>query len=242
MQVREDMARRVWRVLDAAAADVKLREEIFERAGTPLNCDDAAAVSFSNLEVLVEVNEATRLLEGGQMNAKSLLRLGKGLFRLEQLEGMARAHSNEHPLSDPQEVSLAYRTGLVDQFYLPGQPRHMRFSRLGGVTPQALRTAESRLRAAELSPALQKFLVELPFWVGYLKRTFSRGFEQVNEPYDQRLQAVFDQGLTLDDASYRDQMNEVLREQRLAEQAELERLTEEALKYQELVGCGLPLA
>lgn len=84
-------------------------------------------------------------------------------------------------------------------------------SRLGGVTPQALRTAESRLRAAELSPALQKFLVELPFWVGYLKRTFSRGFEQVNEPYDQRLQAVFDQGLTLDDASYRDQMNEVLR-------------------------------
>ena len=242
MQVREDMARRVWRVLEAAAADVKLREEIFERAGTPLNCDDAAAVSFSNLEVLVEVNEATRLLEGGQMNAKSLLRLGKGLFRLEQLEGMARAHSNEHPLSDPLEVSLAYRTGLVDQFYLPGQPRHMRFSRLGGVTPQALSNAESRLRAAELSPALQKFLVELPFWVGYLKRTFSRGFEQVNEPYDQRLQAVFDQGLTLDDASYRDQMNEVLREQRLAEQAELERLTEEALKYQELVGCGLPLA
>ncbi|MGL6000457.1 MAG: NEL-type E3 ubiquitin ligase domain-containing protein [Pseudomonas proteolytica] len=240
MQVREDMDRRVWRVLEAAAGDVQLREEIFERAATPLNCDDAAAVSFSNLEVLVEVHEATLQLQGGPPNARSLLRLGKGLFRLEQLEAMARAHSDEHPLSDPLEVSLAYRTGLVEQFYLPGQPRHMRFSSLGGVTPQALSSAEGQVRAAELSPALMTFLVDLPFWVGYLKRTFSHRFEQVNAPYDERLQALFDQSLTLDDMTYRDQMNEVLREQRLAERAELERLSEEALKHQELVGCGLP--
>lgn len=233
-QVREDMTRRVWRVLEAVGADEALREEVFERAATPLNCDDAAAVSFSSLEVLVEVHESSKLVMGGRVTAKPLLKLARGLFRLDQLEGMARRHSAEHPSADPLEVSLAYRTGLVDKFHLPGQPRHMRFARLGGVTQQALGNAEAELKAAELSPELLKFLIDLPFWVDYLKRTFSHGFDVIQQPFDLRMQAVFDQALTLDDADYRDQMNEILREQGLAEKAELERLTVESLRLDEL--------
>lgn len=242
VNVREDMERRVWRVLEAARDDLNLREEIFERAATPLNCDDAAAVSFSNLEVLVEIHAAAQRVEGGLVTAKSLLKLGRGLFRLDRLERMALDHSTRHPASDSLEVSLAYRTGLVDRFYLPGQPRHMRFSRLAGVTQQALRSAESQVKAAELSPELVTFLMDLPFWTRYLKRSFGDTFDTLKEPFEQRMQAVFEQGQTLDDVDYRDQMNEILREQQQAEKAELERLTQQALQSETVpAACLLPV-
>ncbi|WP_348750963.1 NEL-type E3 ubiquitin ligase domain-containing protein [Pseudomonas rhodesiae] len=241
-QVHEDLDRRVWRVLEAAATDADLRTEIFERASTPLNCDDAAALSFANLEVLAEVREVSRSVEGGVLTAKPLLRLARGLFRLDQLELYARRHSAEHPSADPLEVSLAFRTGLVDRFYLPGQPRHMRFARLGGVTTQTMTTAAHQLRAAELSPALLNFLIELPLWSGYLKKTYRRQFERLSEPFEQRMHTVFDQSLTLDDADYRAQMEQILREQAVAEKAEIQRLTEEALRLDALEVCQAPLS
>lgn len=239
-QVREDMHRRVWTVLEAAAGDESLRTEVFERAATPRNCDDAAAVNFSNLEVLVEIREASKLVAGGQLTAQPLLRLAKGLFRLEQLEHYARRHSDEHPAADPLEVSLAYRTGLVNRFHLPGQPMHMRFSRLGGVTAQALNVAENRLKADELSPKLLAYLIKLPFWHDYLKKTYKERFEALNSSFDERLAEVFDQSLTLNDVEYRDQMNQILDEQRVAETIELERLTTLALQQDEQV-CAVPL-
>ncbi|MGY2045737.1 NEL-type E3 ubiquitin ligase domain-containing protein [Pseudomonas pergaminensis] len=239
-QVREDMDRRVWRVLEAASRDTELREEIFERAATPLNCDDAAAVSFSNLEVLVEIREASRLVASGQLTAGPLLKLAKGLFRLDQLERLAYAHSLEHPDADPLEVSLAYRTGLVNRFHLPGQPTHMRFSSLGGVTMKHLDEAENLVKSAELSSRLLNYLVQLPFWTEYLKRTHAARFEVLNEPLEARAQAVFEQRLTLDDASYREQMDTILQERVSAERTEFEHLTQQALKDGDLGGCVMP--
>ncbi|WP_338512785.1 NEL-type E3 ubiquitin ligase domain-containing protein [Pseudomonas trivialis] len=240
-QVHEDLSQRVWRVLSAAEADAQLRAEIFERAATPLNCDDAAAVSFANLEVLTEVHKAAKGVEGGVLTAKPLLRLGKGLFRLDQLERYAQTHIAGHPSVDPLEVSLAFRTGLADRFYLPGQPKHMRFARLGGVTSEVIASAAGQLQTAELSPALLKYLIELPLWNGYLKKTFNRQFERLNQPFEQRMQEVFDQVLTLDDADYRVQMEQVLSEQAQAEKARLESLTEDALKIDRLNVCRAPL-
>lgn len=239
-QVHEDMDRRVWTVLEAAAGDSELREGVFQRAATPLNCDDAAAVSFSALEVLTQIRQAEQLAATGQLTATPLLKLARGLFRLDQLERLAHNHSLEHPLADPLEVHLAFRTGLVDRFHLPGQPRHMRFASLGGVTASDLNEAEFQIKAAELSPRLLRYLVDLPFWQQYLKRRHSAGFEALNEPFDERMSAVFDQSLTLDDTDYREQMNAILQEQVAAENKELDRLTQEALKREDLGGCLMP--
>lgn len=241
-QVREDMSRRVWRVLDAAAGDADLRAEVFDRAATPINCDDGAAASFSNLEVLTQLHEVSKGVEGGQLTAKPLLRLGRGLFRLDQLECYAQSYCAENPSADPLEVSLAFRTGLVDRFNLPGQPSHMRFARLGGVTPQDLTSAAHRLHTAELSSALLNYLVELPLWTDYLKKTFSRQFERLNQPFEVRMHGVFDQGQTLSDAVYRERLDEVLREKTRVEKAEISRLTEDALKFDELNLCQVALA
>lgn len=235
--VREDMDRRVWRVLEAVGNDAQLREQVYERAATPLNCDDAAAVSFSNLEVLVEIREAERLVEDGKLTAKPLLDLAKSLFRLDQLERLAYNHSLAHPEADPLEVNLAFRSGLANTLQLPGQPRHMRFASLAGVTPSDLTDAANAVRAAELSPKLLQYLVELPFWSTYLKRTFAGRFERINQPFDRRLQRVFDTRETLDDAAYHKQVTTIHKEQAQAEQAELESQTQSALKYAEVGGC-----
>lgn len=240
-KVREDMSRRVWRVLDATETDAGLRAEIFERAATPLNCDDAAAASFSNLEVLTHIHDASKGVEGGELTAEHLLTLGKGLFRLDQIEQLARSHSAKHPSADPLEVSLAFRKGLADTFDLPGQPRHMRFEQLAEVTTQDLRAAADRVRTAEISPALPNYLVELPFWNRYLKKTFSSRFEQLMKPFDDRLEAVFDQSQTLTDADYREQMNLISQQRSQVETAEIKRRTEDALKPGALNVCEVPL-
>ena len=237
--VREDLDRRVWRVLEAAADDAELRSEIFERTATPFNCDDAVADSFSQLEVLLELRDIAKRVERGEATGTSLLDLGRRLFRLDHLETLARQYSLEHPGTDALEVGLAYRTGLADTLNLPGQPKHMRYGRLAGVTEKALAQAQAQLQAAELSPQLMQYLSRLPFWVSYLKRTAGSRFAALNEPFDQRMAQVFEHAETLSDARYREQMDAILREQKLAEGAEIVRQTDQALKTSELSGCRL---
>lgn len=237
--VQEDMGRRVWCVLDAAAVDTRLREEIFERAATPMNCDDGAAVNFSNLEVLVEIHEASQRVAGGLVTARPLLKLARGLFRLDRLELMARRHSAEHPMLDPLEVSLAYRTGLVEHFHLPGQPRHMRYASLGGVTEHMLEVAQAQLKEAELSVQLLSYMVKLPFWSSHLRRTHAGSFDVLNQPFGERMEAVWAQRDTLGDADYRKQMEQIQDEQKKAELTELERLTKEALQFDDMGTCEL---
>ncbi|AZE90398.1 NEL-type E3 ubiquitin ligase domain-containing protein [Pseudomonas orientalis] len=237
--VREDMAQRVWRVLEASSQRADLADEVFERAATPFNCDDGAAVNFSALEILTEISDARRLVEGGRLAARPLLALGRGLFRLDRLENIARSHSIEHPGTDPLEVSLALRTGLASRFYLPGQTRHMRYANLSGVTPAALSDAELKVKAAEVSPELLRFLNELPFWTDYLKRAYAARFASLDEPFETRMQEVFDQGLTLNDADYRSRMDSILAERRTVAQAEIERLTLAAMRADELGVCEI---
>ena len=241
VRVREDLDRRVWRVLNATAADAELREKMFQLAATPINCNDAAAVNFSNLEILMEISEASHELEGRRLTARPLLRLAKGLFRLDRLERIAHVHSREHPATDPLEVSLAFRTGLTGNLYLPGQPRGMLYRALADVTQTQLNDAETVLRAAELSPDLLAYIVELPFWKDYLKRSHASRFETLSEPFNRRVEAVFDQALELQDADYRDRMNEILREQNQAEAQEIQRLTEDALREDDQHVCEGPI-
>ncbi len=240
IHVREDMDRRVWRVLEEVGADSELREDVFELAALGLNCDDAAAVSFSELEVLIEVRNATRLTQIGQVSATPLLNLARRLFRLDQLRELAANHSVEHPSADPLEVELAFRTGLAERFDLPGQPKHMRFASLSGVTVQALREAENQVKVAEMSPKLLKYLVGLRFWVDYLKRTNQASFDSLYEPFNERSQKLFDQRLKMRDASYREQMSSINDERDLVETAELERLTQDAIKHRDLGLCQAP--
>ncbi|RON23325.1 hypothetical protein BK660_06770 [Pseudomonas brassicacearum] len=236
--VREDMTRRVWNVLDAARADTPMREQLFELAANPIHCADAAALNFSHLEVAVEVDKVVSASNSSRAGAKQLLKLGRGLFRLDQLEQIAQTRIAKDPKADPLEVSLAFRTGLAETFQLPGQPRHMRYASLSGVTQAMLDTAEQKVKAAELTPDFMRFLVRQTFWTDYLSRNYPRQFDSVNDTYPARMRAVFEKAESLTTGDYLSQVSVIKAEKEAAENAVFERLTQDALKIAELGICA----
>jgi hypothetical protein len=237
--VREDMTRRVWSVLDATQSNTSLREQVFELAANPINCTDAAALNFSHLEVATEVDKVINPIGNVRSTAAGLLTLGRGLFRLEELEKIAQNHIKQDPKADPLEVSLAYRTGLANTLNLPGQPTHMRYASLSSVKQANLDNAEGRIKSAELSPQFKRFLIRQPFWTDYLSRHYPGRFASISATYPPKLQAVFDKAESLKTADYLSQVSVIKTEKETAENAVFERLTEDVMKMVELGTCSL---
>lgn len=165
--------------------------------------------------------------------------LGRGLFRLEELEKFAQSHIKQDPKADPLEVSLAYRTGLANTLDLPGQPTHMRYASLSGVKQADLDNAEDKIKSAELSSQLRKFLIRQPFWTDYLSRHYPGRFAAISGTYPPKLQAVFDKAESLTTADYLSQVSVIKTEKETAENAVFERLTEDVMKMVELGTCSL---
>ncbi|MBO0495433.1 NEL-type E3 ubiquitin ligase domain-containing protein [Pseudomonas sp. Marseille-Q1929] len=233
-QVRADLERRVWRVLNATAADADLRDKVFYRAAMPINCDDAAAAIFSDLEVLVEIHEGSHLATGGQVNARQLLETAKKFFRLSQVESFALAHSRKNPLLDSVQVSLFFRTRLASSLQLPGQPKDLHQKALAGVEPSDLAAADAAVRRAELSPELLTYITRLPYWKAYLKQTFAARFETLFEPFHDRLDVLESQDPPFSDADMIRQANTIMEEKDKVEAAEIRRLTEEEISRSEV--------
>jgi len=238
--VREDMSRRVWNVLEATQADAELRRQIFDLAANPINCTDNAALNFSHLEVAVQVDHVTRATRGRSPSATSLMKLAKGLFRLEQLDRIAEEFAVEHDSPDPLEVALAYRTGLAEALDLPGQPSHMRYAAIAKVTGADLVEAIDRIQTAELSSDWLKFLVRQPFWSDYVKSSFAQQFDDARAPHHEEAQALFEKAEELNSADYLSEMNLCATRQAQTESALLERLTEQVIRLVEGNVCVIP--
>ncbi|MBT2374850.1 NEL-type E3 ubiquitin ligase domain-containing protein [Pseudomonas fluorescens] len=238
--VREDLSRRVWEVLQSTHDSVDLRERVFELAAHPMNCADGAADIFSQMEILMEVEKATRLSARVQGHPAVLLKLGRGLFRLSQVELIAADHAIENPTLEPLEISLAFRTGLAKVLDLPGQPRLMHFSSGTNVTSVGLEAAHQRVRAAELSPALSRFITQLSFWKSYLKQQFPQSFASATEPFDTQQQALFENSQALTDGEYLRQMEALRSPRKRAVNGVVERLTQQIIRNQDLGICHVP--
>lgn len=239
-KVREDMTQRVWRVLSAAEAKTALREQLLDLAANPINCTDSAASNFSHLEVAVEVDSVVAQAADAKAPTATLLKLGRGLFRLEQLEQIARDHVSRNLSVDPLEVSLAFRTGLADHYDLPGQPRHMRYASLSGVKASDLEAAKTRVDAAEMSSKWMDFIVRQPFWCDYVRRAQSAKFTDIDEIHGEKIQALFDKADILTSAEYLRQLDTVMVAKDRAEMAAFKAFTSEALKAIDQGVCSVP--
>ncbi|AXJ06276.1 hypothetical protein CFN16_19725 [Pseudomonas fluorescens] len=238
--VREDMSRRVWSVLEATQANAELRGQIFDLAANPINCTDNAALNFSHLEVAVHVHNVLRVSGGGKPSAALLMKLARGLFRLEQIDRIAAEHVLDQGSPDPLEVTLAYRTGLARAFDLPGQPSHMRYGELADVTSEDLVTAIHRIQTAEVSSQWLDFLGRQPFWSDYLKSSFVQQFEEAREPHQAEARALFDKAEELSSADYLSEMNLCAARMEQTENALLRRLTRQVTESIERGTCIVP--
>jgi hypothetical protein len=197
-----ELTAKVWRMFEAADAEPRLREKLFQMATAPTTCVDAGAQLFNamGVEVLQWEAHASGRPEWIRLE---LLDLAKGKSRLEEVGRIARARVEElrtqgrpFPRYDAEgnlvaqyddqgnrlrtldevEIHLAYVTGLAQRLDLPWQSRSMRFSE-PDVTPRMLDDAYERVTRLEEGDLLREQLIEQDFWRNYLEATHAEAFE-----------------------------------------------------------------
>ncbi|WP_225920012.1 NEL-type E3 ubiquitin ligase domain-containing protein [Pseudomonas vanderleydeniana] len=243
-EAREILGRRVWQVLDSASQYTDLREELFVAASQPQTCSDGAELIFSDMEVRTLVFQA-RVMAGDNplRTESSLLKLARGLWRLDEVEALAQADietrlkvAGAHV--DPLEVRLAYRIGLASRLGLPGQPTHMTFTELAKVDAKTLDAAFTTVINREKTPAYIRALVAREFWSDHLKSSYPERFEAINQRH-QAVMEVLDARRTsrqdpiwheFIDVELEAQMGDALKAWREEQGEELEKLTGEILQ------------
>ena len=247
-----DLQLRVWEVVDTITEvnpeSLALRQEMFEWAGRPACCD-RAALSFSNLEIMALVYRARTLAMDGEQSA-GLLKLSRGLFRLDELEKIALADIEQRTtainntpglsaglkaqqirLLEEVEIKLAYRYGLKDRLGLPGQPRQVRFVHMGKVTPAMLDQACAKVLALDGSPEEFQSLVAKDFWKDFITNKYRVQFEAQREPYQDRLASLRDrqQAGELSEARLKVQSADLDAQLQIEEAVLIEKFTREEL-------------
>ncbi|HFL2186546.1 TPA: NEL-type E3 ubiquitin ligase domain-containing protein [Pseudomonas putida] len=213
------LADRVCTMVEAVAELSSLREEVFSEV-TEVNCQDDAALCFSNLEVRMLVWQAQ---QSADHQADGLLHLGRQLWRLDQVDHIAlediRARREAGGNPDEVEVGLAYRLSLRDALDLPAQPSDMLFGEISGVDERRTAAALVQVQEAESSASVATSMVERAFWQRYLQRTHGEQLDALDAPFHNRMAALMDERSVLDGERL-EEMNRV-RDERGAAQRQL---------------------
>lgn len=220
---RAELVEGVWNLLGALDADPVLCTRVFEAADLPLSCSDAVASLFSALRLDVTQEQAATQAFDPQ-NRSSLLALGRQLFRLEQLEGIAyqdcrqRLAAGQHV--DELALQLAYRVRLRARLELPCQPHAMNYPEAAELADFQVEDAFQRVSHAQTTSALADSLSPREFWRRYLRQQHVRMFEAITADYNLRSIQLQAQRPALSQAEYQAQLGQ-LRDQ---ETADIERL------------------
>ncbi|MPR05209.1 hypothetical protein F0169_25920 [Pseudomonas sp. MAFF 212408] len=191
---RVDLTRRVWVVIDAAAASAHQRELLFVASQTHNTCIDGRTLTFSAMEVLVFEENALRdvPVRNQKLRGQRLLALSRQLFRLDQIDTLAEARARN---MDRAEVRLQYRIGMThgwpDGLELPGQPTHMAFGT--PISGQALIDARAQVLAAEASDTFYESLIARDYWLNYLRTRYREAFDALEDNALTRQNALEDE-------------------------------------------------
>ncbi|MDF0729625.1 NEL-type E3 ubiquitin ligase domain-containing protein [Pseudomonas entomophila] len=227
---------RVFAMLQAMREHAGLREALFTQASLPLTCQDSVALAFSGLELRMLVWRAQADAEaGGQESA--LLYLGRQLWRLDEVERIARAdvQARRAAGSDPDEieVSLAYRLALRDALDLPAQPGDMAYGEVAGVGPERIARARTQVLAAQTAEQVAQSLLQREFWQEHLLRSHADQFELLDQPFHARLEALLEMAQTQPEGGCLSDMEALNRQRQAARQDLMRLLTLEALEADE---------
>ncbi|ROL74107.1 NEL-type E3 ubiquitin ligase domain-containing protein [Pseudomonas vranovensis] len=219
---------RVWNMLAAANDYEDVRSALFEFANHVDTCGDGIILVFSQLEVLVLVEQARRA--GTVVGAEyALINLARGLSRLDAVERIALGDIAKRRAAglrvDDVEVRLAYRIGLAERLDLPGQPQSMLFERMANVTAAKLDSAATEVLEGETPELMKAGIAGRDFWIEFLKARYAARFDAVNKPYFARLEALDADKQTMTDQIYRERSETIGQRRKADEQRLIETLT-----------------
>lgn len=219
---------RVWQLMEAGTDDPALRGRLVAMAADPETCVDGATVMFSNMELEVRVTQARASAAAGR-EGPQLLKLVRGLARLEEVDGIARQDvAARTGFTEDVEVLLAYRVGLATRLELPVNTRTMQFSTSAQVSQAMLDQAAQRVLAGETPDALVEFALQREFWLNYLENRYPDQLLACRKPTELRMEALEElqsEG-RMTDGAYKDAADQILRQRRVDEAALMKQLTQ----------------
>jgi hypothetical protein len=184
-RTRDQLAQRLWNILEASCADARLRRTLFRLARTGRASAVNVAVLFSDLEVRFLCHRAAAAGSGSgtQTLEGELIGLLRGQFRLHEVQRRAlmdvaeRAQSGSLTSSQALDISLIYRVRLAQRLELPGQPRQLNAALDVEVTAAQLEQVFAEVIKAEQSAQLMESISQEEFWSEYLLMTHRNAFE-----------------------------------------------------------------
>ncbi|MGF6589984.1 dermonecrotic toxin domain-containing protein [Pseudomonas sp. 2835] len=206
----EHLTRRVWSMLELAAQEEVLRNDLNDIAGSfPDTCGDAGADVFAALEVEVMANRLAGQALDVQGRTGELLGLYQRLYRRHQVERIAdrisslrqlrknALDSGEAPpaldplddISDADlahtvddiEVRLALRRTLASRLDFPEPSDGMLYRHLAYVSDRLASRVEREVRRLDIATSRQQWMLEQPGWTRFLKQRFKSQFDALTE-------------------------------------------------------------
>lgn len=225
---------RIWRILDACEQHEQLRHRLFLEANGPRTCEDRMLLVLEQLELGVRVERAVDDARGVRVESR-LLGLGRGLFRLDEVDREASLHLQRMRAEraahvDDIEVRLFYRQRLARALGLPIEIDDMHYPGFANITTSDLLRVQDRVLEHESSEALIASLAQRPFWDHYVREFYAPRFEEVLQPLHQRmeaLQAQVDEAI-IDENQFLKRCEALKKDFENTERALIERLAREA--------------
>lgn len=214
---------RIWRILELCSENTDVREAVFLQVQGPQTCDDRLLLLLSQLELRLHIALHTAGI-GEAQTESALVRLGRSLYRLDEVDRIAAVHIRQmrrdpYALVDDIEVYLAYRVNLAQRLGLPVQPAYMNFPEFSGVSSRQIRLAGDTVLAEESRSALSAALAQREFWQAFVRTRYRERFEALAAPFHERLEACEQQTAQTGEQAYLDQAATLMAELNAQEQA-----------------------
>ncbi|MBO9548565.1 MAG: hypothetical protein J7573_03855 [Pseudomonas sp.] len=217
-------------MLRALVASAELRESIFSNAAA-LTCQDSVALRFSDLELRMMVWRAEAEAMAGDQE-QALLRLGRQLWRLDELDRVALQDIQACRLDggdpDQVEVALAYRLALRADLDLPVRTQGMAFRPVAGVDASRIAQARQAVLSSESGERLAESLIERGFWQTHLRNAHRERFEALDAPFHAQLEDLQNDSI-LPEGQRLMEIDRIASQRRHAERALMRALTLNAL-------------
>ncbi|MEE1882047.1 NEL-type E3 ubiquitin ligase domain-containing protein [Pseudomonas soli] len=228
---------RVWRILDYCEQHEAVRQRLFLEASGQRTCEDGLLLILSQLELGVLVERAVSGVPAVDVEDR-LMRLGRSLFRLDEVDRIAARHverMREASLSvDEIEVRFFYRYKLLHPLGLPLESDSMHYQGHARVTTSDVLRAQDQVLGAETADALIESTAQRPFWAAHVRERYASRFAALAEPLRLRMEALeadVEQS-RIDDWTFTLRSNALMYEFELAERRLLRTLAREV--YQRL--------
>ncbi|NBK37722.1 hypothetical protein EON09_04170 [Pseudomonas soli] len=200
-------------------------------------CEDGLLLILSQLELGVLVERAVSGVPAVDVEDR-LMRLGRSLFRLDEVDRIAARHverMREASLPvDEIEVRFFYRYKLLHPLGLPLESDSMHYQGHARVTTSDVLRAQDQVLGAETADALIESTAQRPFWAAHVRERYASRFAALAEPLRLRMEALeadVEQS-RIDDWTFTLRSNALMYEFELAERRLLRTLAREV--YQRL--------